>query len=92
MKFGYQLTSDGARLRFEQRGEPVDIPLMVTVGYLSGESEDVLVTLDGAVTERTIALKGPIRSITPNADEGALVEIERATRTDQGFFAPASGR
>jgi Peptidase family M1 domain len=92
VKFGYQLTSDGARLRFEQRGEPIDIPVMVTIGYLSGESEDVLVTLDGAVTERTIALKAPIRSITPNADDGALVEIDRATRSDQGFFAPASGR
>src|SRR6185436_4521552 len=70
VKFGYQLTSDGARLRFEQRGEPVDIPLMVTIAYVSGETEDVLVTLDNAVTERTVPLKGPVRSITPNADDG----------------------
>ena len=45
--------------------------------YASGTTENVVVVLADKHTERTLPLKGPVRTITANADNGALVEIDR---------------
>jgi hypothetical protein len=77
IKFGSHLTSDSAVVRFEQRGDPVDVAITVTIAYTSGVTEDVIVVLADKMTERTLPLKGAVRSISANADNGALVHIER---------------
>jgi len=77
VKFASHITAAEAVLRFEQRDEPVDLPVTVTVLYISGSTEEVIVTLADKVTERTLRLKGAVRSITANADNGALVVIEK---------------
>jgi len=77
VKFASHITAAEAVLRFEQRDEPVDVPVTVTVLYISGSTEEVIVTLADKVTERTLRLKGAVRSITANADNGALVVIEK---------------
>jgi len=77
VKFASHITAAEAVLRFEQRDEPVDVPVTVTVLYISGSAEEVIVTLADKVTERTLRLKGAVRSITANADNGALVVIEK---------------
>jgi hypothetical protein len=77
VKFAYHINGDQAVVRFEQRGDPVDVPITVTMLYASGESTEAVVTLADAVTERTLPLKGRLRSITANSDNGALVEIEK---------------
>ena len=64
-------------VHFEQRGDPVDVAITVTIAYTSGVTEDVIVVLADKVTERTLPLKGTVRSINANSDNGALVEIER---------------
>jgi hypothetical protein len=77
LKFSYHVTGAEAALRFEQHAEAVDVPITVTVAYLSGATEEIVIVLADLVTERTLPLKGPVRSITANADNAALVEIER---------------
>jgi aminopeptidase N len=77
LKFSYHVTGAEAALRFEQQAEAVDVPITVTVAYLSGATEEIVIVLADLVTERTLPLKGPVRSITANADNAALVEIER---------------
>src|SRR5262249_32542343 len=75
--FSYRLTPEGAQVRLDQRDEPADVAITVTVTYVSGETEDVVVALDDRRTERTVPLKGPVRSIGANLDNAALVEIEK---------------
>jgi aminopeptidase N len=75
--FSYRVGEDGAQLRFEQRGDPVDVPITVTIAYASGETEDLVVVLGDKLTERTVPVKGAVRSIVANGDSGALVEIEK---------------
>ena len=74
-KFSSHVTGGEALVRFEQPDEPVDVALTVTVTYQTGEPEAVVVPLADKVTERTIAIRGPVRSITANADSAALVEL-----------------
>jgi hypothetical protein len=70
---------DGTNLvvRFEQKGEIFDIPLTVTIAYIDGTSEDVLVKLSEATTEQTIPLKRTFRGVEVNKDAGSLAEIEK---------------
>jgi hypothetical protein len=77
LKFSYHVTGTEAAVRFEQRDEAVDVPITVTITYTTGATEEIVVALSELVTERTLALKGPVRSITANADNAALVEVER---------------
>ena len=65
------------RLRFEEDGGAVDVPVTVSISYADGSSEDVVVTLTEKITERTIPLKGAMRAVDVNRDGAALVEIER---------------
>ena len=77
LKFSYRVAGTEAVVRFEQRGEPVDVPISVTMTYTSGATEDVLIALSDQITERTLPLRGAVRAITANTDNGALVEIEK---------------
>jgi hypothetical protein len=77
IKFGTHLTAETALVRFEQRGDPVDVAVTVTIAYTSGTTEEVIIVLADKMTERTLPLRGTVRSINANADNGALVEIER---------------
>jgi Peptidase family M1 domain len=77
LKFSYHVTGAEATLRFEQRAEAVDVPITVTISYVSGATEDIIIALSDLVTERKLPLQGPVRSITANGDNAALVEIER---------------
>jgi hypothetical protein len=77
IKFTSQLSATEATIRFEQVDNVVDVPVSVTVTYESGNVETVVVILSEKHTERTIPLKGRVRTIAANADNAALVEIER---------------
>ena len=77
IKFGTHLSADSAHVRFEQRGDPADVAITVAIAYTSGTTEEVIIVLADKLTERALPLKGTVRSITANADNGALVEIER---------------
>ncbi len=77
LKFSYHITGTDAAIRFEQHGDPVDVPITVTVTYDSGTVENVIVLLSEKETVRTLALKGKVRTISANTDNAALVEIDK---------------
>jgi len=64
-----------AQVRFEHRRTVSPTPLTVSILYTDGSSEDVLVVVSDQVLERTLPLKGPVRSIEANRDYGSLAEI-----------------
>ena len=64
-----------ARLRFEQVGEPFDIPITVTITYRTGEREEVVVPVSDRSVEQRVPLRGPVRRLEVNADHGALARI-----------------
>ena len=75
LKFSSHTGAGSAVVRFEQKGDPVDVPVTVTIEYQTGATEEVVVALADKVTERTIPLRGAVRSISANADNGALVRV-----------------
>jgi Peptidase family M1 domain len=76
--FSYRTTeANKVVVRFEHRGEVMPVPITVTLAYSNGETEDVIVPVTEKVAERTILLKGTLRKIEVNEDNGALVEIEK---------------
>ena len=77
LKFTYHVTGGEAVVRFEVRGDAVDVPITVTIAYTSGATEDIVIALAEQVTERRLPLKGAVRLITANSDNAALVEVER---------------
>jgi hypothetical protein len=77
VRFASQVDGGVLRVRFEQKGDIFDVPITVTIGYADGTSEDVIVKLTQATTERVIPLRGAIRAIDVNKDGGSLAEIEK---------------
>jgi hypothetical protein len=77
VKFSYHVSGTEATVRFDQHGDPVDVPITISVTYASGTTENILILLGEKLTERTLPLKGPVRGITANTDNGALVEIDK---------------
>ena len=77
IKFTSHVSATEATVRFEQPGEPVDVPITVTVTYDSGAVESYVVNVTEKQAERAIPLKNRVRSVAANADYAALVEIDR---------------
>jgi Peptidase family M1 domain len=77
VRFTSQIDGSQLRVRFDQKGDVFDIPITVTIGYADGTSEDVIVKVTQATTERVIPLKGAVRSVEVNKDGGSLAEIEK---------------
>jgi hypothetical protein len=77
VKFSYRVTGGDAIVRFDQRAHPVDVAITVIVTYATGAIENVVIPIADPLTERTLPLKGKVRSITANSDNAALVEIEK---------------
>jgi hypothetical protein len=77
LRFTSVTEGNALRVRFEQKGEVYDVPVLVTLNYTDGTSEDVVVAVTDTVTERTLPLKGSLRSVELNRDNGALAEIEK---------------
>jgi hypothetical protein len=76
VRFTFHADAGSLHVRFEQqKGNVFEIPVTVTIAYTNGAVEDVVVPVVDAVVERTIPLKGRIRSVEANKDGGALAEI-----------------
>ena len=75
--FSSTLTSTEARIRLEHRGTLIPTPVTVSILYADGSLEDVIVAVSERVVERTLPLKGPVRSIEANRDYSAVAEIGR---------------
>jgi aminopeptidase N len=65
--------SNTALIRIEQIGDVFDLPFTVTLQYADGRTEAVTIPVTEAITERPIALKGPVKRIVTR-DELTLAE------------------
>ena len=65
------------RVRFDQTGSVADFPITVSISYADGSSEDVVVAVTEKSIERSIPLKGAMRSVEVNRDGAALAEVEK---------------
>jgi hypothetical protein len=74
----YSSAVEGTELvmRFEQTGEPFDVPVTVTIEY-GDRSHEVVVAITEAVSEKRIPLLGTPRAIEVNADNAALGHFDR---------------
>jgi len=75
LKFGFHVNGTEAALHFDEHGEGIDVPVTVTITYTDGASENILFILADKHTERTVTLKGTVRTMAVNTDNAALVEI-----------------
>jgi hypothetical protein len=66
-----------AVLRFEHVGRVMDVPILVTLVYESGTSDELLVRVTDRVAEVKVPLTGRLRDVVVNRDNAALAEILR---------------
>jgi hypothetical protein len=69
--------SDTLRIRYEQAGDPFDVPVTVTLQYADGRSEDVVVPVTDVAGEHVVPLAGTLRGVDVNEDGGALGSFEK---------------
>ena len=71
----YAVSAGEARVVVEQPGEPFDLPLTLSVIYVTGERDDVLLAVTDSRVERVVPLRGQVRTIEANVDSGALAQV-----------------
>ena len=77
LAFSSTVNGGAAHVRFEHRGFVLPTPVTVSITYADGTIEDVVVAVTERVAERTIELRGAVRTIEANRDYSAVAEIER---------------
>jgi hypothetical protein len=77
LRFTSTISGNTAVVRFEHRAEVMPVPITVSVTYMDGRTDDVVVEVADKVVERTLPLKGPVRTIEANRDYGAVAEINK---------------
>jgi hypothetical protein len=68
---------ESVTLRFEHLGVVVDVPVLVTLVYESGATDELLVRITDRTAEVTVPLTGRLREIEINPDNGALAHFVR---------------
>jgi hypothetical protein len=65
-------------IRFEQSPDLIfDVPVTVTLTYIDGRTQDVVVKVTDAQVEQTIPTAGAVRQVQVNRDNAALAEFEQ---------------
>ncbi len=78
VRFTSEVDGRSLHVRFEQRSsEGFDFPVTVTIAYVDGTTEEVVVAVTDTVVERVIPLKQAVRTVEANRDGGALAEVVR---------------
>jgi Peptidase family M1 domain len=79
LTFRSTIAADGASiaLRFEHVGTVIDVPVLVTLVYQSGGTDELLVRVTDKMAEVTVPLTGRLRSVELNQDNAALAEFLR---------------
>jgi hypothetical protein len=79
LRFASQVDGASLRVTFDQLTPQVfDLPVTVTITYADGSTEDAVVAVHDKHTERTLALKGEVRSVDVNRDSGALADFVKS--------------
>lgn len=69
----------GVTVRFEQRGEFVfDVPVTVTITYVDGRTQDIVVPIADKLAEQKIATTGAVRQVQVNRDSAALAQFDES--------------
>ena len=76
-KFSYEIQGTRAVLRLQQPGIPMEFPVTVTFTYRSGREHSVVMVARDSVTEMTVELLEPLRSVEANGDHGSLANIRQ---------------
>jgi hypothetical protein len=79
LTFRSTVAADGGSvaLRFEHVGTVMDVPVLVTLVYQSGATDELLVRVTDRVAEVTVPLTGRLRSVELNQDNASLAEFLR---------------
>jgi hypothetical protein len=79
LAFKSTVAADGASitLRFEHLGPVLDVPILVTLVYDSGTTDELLVRVIDKVAEVTVPVTGRLREVEVNRDNAALAEVLR---------------
>jgi hypothetical protein len=77
LRFTSVVTGNEAVVKFEHRGEVMPVPVTVSIVYADGRTDDVVVAVTEKTVERTLPLRGSVRSIEANRDSGAVAEINK---------------
>jgi hypothetical protein len=75
-RFSHRMDGSRIVLRLEQAGNPMEFPVAVRLTYRSGREHTVIVIARGKLTEQTVDLLEPLKSVAINADHGSLVDIQ----------------
>ena len=80
LAFTYRVDTDAqgpvVMLKFAQTGEVFDLPVTVTLDYVDGHSNDVVVVVGDQVSEIPVRLDGALRSATISKRDVALADIK----------------
>jgi Peptidase family M1 domain len=77
LKLEYEVAANQVAVKVSHVGTIIPVPVTVTLTYTSGETEDAVINVEETSVSRTFPLKGTLRDVTLNQDNGAVVEIER---------------
>jgi hypothetical protein len=75
IRFTFTTSGQEAVVRLEHRGSVIPVPVTVTIVYTDGREDHVVVPVIERSVERTVTLRGTVRSIDANRDHGAVAEI-----------------
>ncbi|HEX6464333.1 MAG TPA: M1 family aminopeptidase, partial [Vicinamibacterales bacterium] len=75
-----RLDAHALHVRFDQHDNVFDVPVTVSLSYADGSTEDVVVPVTEKSVDRSIPLKGPLRTFEVNRDGAALAEIVKSVR------------
>jgi Peptidase family M1 domain len=77
VRFTSSVMGGVAEIRLEHLRELIPVPVTVTVTYTDGSSEDLVVPVTERIVERSLPLRGSVRSIDVNRDYGAVADITK---------------
>jgi hypothetical protein len=77
VRFTTSTAGDTLIVRYEQTGDPFDVPVTATLQYTDGRSEEVVVLVTEAAGEQRVPLTGALRTVDFNRDDAALGQFDR---------------
>ena len=77
LRYSSAVTPDAVTIRFEQMGEPFDVPVTVSVVYSDGRVQDTVVAVTDPRVEWKMRPVGTVKQVQINRDYAAVAIFER---------------
>ncbi len=78
LRYTSVVTPEAVTVRFEQVGEPFDVPVTVSVIYADGRVQDTVVVVTDPRVEWSMKPSGPVKQVQINRDFAAVAIFERS--------------